>query len=76
MLTAGYDSTARIWDAKTGELRRIIVPLLRGRLTINNEGHYRAEGEGLECLSYYDPDDHNLLRTLWKAEDLPRLMEE
>jgi WD40 repeat protein len=71
VLTAGDDGTARIWDVERGSLLRILVPVEDGSLTLDSEGRYFGDRRGMEFLSYYDPQERGLLRTLWKAEDLP-----
>ncbi len=73
VLTAGDDGTARIWDAQRGNLMRILLQVKGGWLTLDAQGRYLGEGAALDFLSYFDPEERSLLRTLWSAEDLPRM---
>jgi WD40 repeat protein len=76
IVTAGEDRTARVWNAQSGELIRILLHLTDGWLTLDAQGKYLGEGAGPDHLSYFDPEEQSLLRTLWHAEDLPRMRAE
>ncbi|MGC8490123.1 MAG: KGGVGR-motif variant AAA ATPase [Syntrophobacteraceae bacterium] len=73
IITAGEDRTARIWDAQSGEPIRTLLHLPDGWLTLDAQGRYLGEGSGPAYLSYFDPEELSLLRTLWHAEDLPQM---
>lgn len=75
IVTAGEDRTARLWNAQS-ELIRIFLHLQDGWLTLDAQGKYLGEGAGPDHLSYFDPEEQSLLRTLWHAEDLPQMRAE
>ncbi|MCP4041945.1 MAG: hypothetical protein GY731_08300, partial [Gammaproteobacteria bacterium] len=74
VVSAGDDGTVRLWGVGVGGGPVLLcAPTPGGWLSLDRAGRYRAGGDGLEYLSYSDPDEHALLPTLWRAEDLPEL---
>jgi len=71
ILTASDEGTVRLWDTKEGDVLWTFAPTRNGWVTLYPDGTFDAGGDGSSCLSYYDPEERNPLRTLWKAEDLP-----
>ncbi len=71
VLTASDDGTARLWALQDTGASHTLVPLRDGWLSLDAAGRYRAGGNGLARLSYYDPEEHALAPTHWMAEDLP-----
>jgi len=74
VVTASYDKTARLWDVATGRLVRTLIPLAKGWISLPAEGVAICEGEGGEVLTYYDPDEREIPRTLWYHEDVKDLL--
>lgn len=72
LVTASGDNTARLGDAETGACRLVLFPARNGWAAYDpNTFRYRGEGEALEILKYYDPDEDADIRTLWPIADLP-----
>ena len=75
LLTGSDDKTARLWDADSGQCRRILLPCESGWISLTPDGKAIGAGEGLEALTYSDPDEMAILPTQWLAADLPEWCE-
>ena len=73
ILTSSLDGTARIWDAATGECLLILSAGDNGWLAVDAQGRWRGEGEAVDRLRYFDPEERSLLPTIWYASDLPQM---
>ncbi len=71
--TASADGATRLWDSSTGDLLTTLISSPDGWLSLDARGFYRGEGDCLDCLSYFDPNDKTDMRTLWKARDVPSM---
>jgi WD40 repeat protein/uncharacterized protein YjbI with pentapeptide repeats len=76
ILSTGMDCTARLWDADSGALRRTLICVVGGWLSLCPDGHFSGAGTGPSRLSYRDPDETSARPTLWNAIDLPEMQVE
>jgi WD40 repeat protein len=73
VLTTSVDCTARLWDADTGKLKRTLICVQGGWLSLSPDGQFAGAGTGPAHLSYRDPQERSLHPTLWSAVDLPQM---
>ncbi len=71
ILTASDEGTVRLWDTESGKILWTFAPIRNGWVTLYPDGDFASGDDGSSCLSYYDPKEREVLKTLWKAEDLP-----
>jgi hypothetical protein len=51
----------------------ILVHTPNGWLSLDKDGRYLAGGDGIQYLTYIDPDEDAIQTTLWEAEDVPEM---